>query len=197
MSALTVDHSTADGHEWDGLVRIWQETDAPEGCKVEIIEGIVTVAPPPSNAHNDIADQVTRELYQVIPRQWGIYQTLGTAVPSRDGLYIPDIAVAPKEVLRTGKDNCIPASAAELIVEITSKSNAVNDRIKKAAGYAQSGAPLYLLIDGWAPGGPTITLYGEPQRDVYRVLRACKFGDAIELPEPFRLKLDTSEFPAG
>lgn len=55
MSALTVDHSTADGHEWDDLVRIWQETDAPEGCKVEIIEGIVTVAPPPSNAHNDIA----------------------------------------------------------------------------------------------------------------------------------------------
>ena len=37
MSALTVDHSTAGGHEWDGLVRIWQETDAPEGCKVEIL----------------------------------------------------------------------------------------------------------------------------------------------------------------
>lgn len=48
MSALAVDHTTANGHEWDDLVRIWQETDAPEGCEVEIIEGIVTVAPPPS-----------------------------------------------------------------------------------------------------------------------------------------------------
>ncbi|KRC95731.1 MULTISPECIES: Uma2 family endonuclease [unclassified Streptomyces] len=197
MSALTVDHSTAGGHEWDGLVRIWQETDAPEGCKVEIIEGIVTVAPPPSNAHNDIADQVQRELYRVIPREWGIYQSLGTAVPSRVGLYIPDIAVAPKEVLRTEAGNCVPASEAELIVEITSKANASNDRIRKAAGYAQAGVPLYLLIDSWAPGGPTVTLYGEPQGDVYRVLRAGKFGDTVELPEPFGLKLDTADFPAG
>ncbi|MGJ5753764.1 putative restriction endonuclease [Streptomyces puniciscabiei] len=197
MSALTVDHSTASGHEWDDVVRIWQETDAPEGCKVEIIEGIVTVAPPPSNAHNDIADLVQRELYQVIPRDWGIYQTLGTAVPSRGGLYMPDLAVAPREVLRAEKRNYIPAAAAELVVEITSKSNASNDRIKKAAGYAQAGVPLYLLIDNWAPGGPTITLYGEPHGDVYRVLRAGKFGDEFLLPEPFSLKLDTSEFPVG
>ncbi|MBL3667917.1 Uma2 family endonuclease [Streptomyces sp. M2CJ-2] len=197
MSALTVDYSMASGHEWDGLVRIWQETDAPEGCKVEVIEGIVTVAPPPSNAHNDIADLVQRSLYEVITKDWGIYQTLGTAVPSRDGLYIPDLAVAPKKVLRAEKGNYIAAAAAELIVEITSKSNATNDRIKKAAGYAQAGVPLYLLIDGWAPGGPTITLYGEPQGSVYRVLRAGKFGDRIELPEPFNLTLDTAEFLEG
>ncbi|MFF9111720.1 MULTISPECIES: Uma2 family endonuclease [unclassified Streptomyces] len=195
MSALTVDHSTAGGREWDGLVRIWEETDAPEGCKVEIIEGIVTVAPPPSNDHNDIADLVQRSLYEVIPKSWGIYRTLGTAVPSRDGLYIPDIAVAPREVLRAQKSHYIAAAAAELVVEITSKSNASNDRIKKAAGYAQAGVPLYLLIDHWAPGGPTITLYGEPHGDVYRVLRAGKFGVTISLPKPFDLDLDTSEFP--
>lgn len=198
MSGLTVDYPGANGHEWDGLVRVWKETDAPEGCKVEIIEGIVTVAPPQSNAHNDIADLVQRRLYQVIPEDWGIYQTLGTAVPSRDGLYIPDIAVAPRDVLRTGKgSNYVPAAAAELIVEITSKSNASNDRIKKAAAYAQAGVPLYLLIDHWAPGGPTVTLYGEPHGDVYRVLRAGKFGEQILLPKPFDLKLDTSLFPVG
>ncbi|MGW7254187.1 Uma2 family endonuclease [Streptomyces sp. NPDC054834] len=199
MSALTVDHSTASGHEWDGLVRIWEETDAPEGCKVEIIEGLVTVAPPPSNDHNDIADLVQRSLYAVIPKNWGIYQTLGTAVPSRGGLYIPDIAVAPREVLRAQKSSYISAAAAELVVEITSKSNANNDRIKKAAGYAQAGVPLYLLIDNWAPGGPTITLYGEPQGQVYRVLRAGKFGVTIFLPKPFELELDldTSDFPVG
>jgi Uma2 family endonuclease len=195
MSALAVDHATASGHEWDDLVRIWEQTDAPEGCKVEIIEGIVTVAPPPSNAHNDIADRVQRRLYQVIPEDWGIYQTLGTAVPSRDGLYIPDIAVAPREALHADEGTYIPAAAAELVVEITSKSNASNDRIKKAAGYAQAGVPLYLLIDSWAPGGPTVTLYGEPKGDVYRVLHAGKFGDQIALPEPFDVTLDTSVFP--
>ncbi|MGW4030037.1 Uma2 family endonuclease [Streptomyces sp. NPDC004838] len=195
MGALTVDHDTAGGHEWDDLVRIWQETDAPEGCKVEIIEGIVTVSPPPSNAHNDIADTVQRRLYGVIPEDWGIYQTLGTAVPSRDGLYIPDLAVTPKAVLRSESGHYIPAAAAELIVEITSKPTAGNDRIKKAAGYAQAGVPLYLLIDSWAPGGPTVTLYGEPKNGVYRVLQAGKFGDVIRLPEPFAVDLDTASFP--
>lgn len=115
MGALTVDHMAASGHEWDDLVRIWQETDAPEGCKVEI----------------------------------------------------------------------------------TSRSNAINDRMKKTAGCAQAGVPLYLLIDGWAPAGPTITFYGEPHGDVYRVLRAGKFGEPILLPEPFHLELETDEFPTG
>lgn len=196
MSALTVDHSTAGGHEWDELVRIWQETDAPEGCKVEIIEGIVTVAPPPSHAHNDIADLVQRRLYEVIPNDWGVYQSLGVALPARDGLYIPDLAVAPKQALRATEGHCVPADAVELVVEITSRSNASNDRIKKAAGYAQAGVPLALLIDSWAPGGPTITLYGEPQGGVHRVLRAGKFGDTLTLPKPFHLDLDTGDFPA-
>ncbi|SCD68938.1 hypothetical protein GA0115239_105815 [Streptomyces sp. BpilaLS-43] len=41
-SALTVDPVPGCGQDWDALVRIWEETDAPEGCKVEIIEATVT-----------------------------------------------------------------------------------------------------------------------------------------------------------
>jgi Uma2 family endonuclease len=200
VSALTVDHTGHDsdhtGHdrEWDDLVRIWEETDAPEGCKVEIIEGIVTVAPPPSNAHNRIASRVLRQLSAVLPEDWGIYQTLGTAVPSRDGLYIPDLAVAPEAALAE-PGHCISLSAAELIVEITSKGNARHDRVQKAAGYAEAGVPLYLLIDGWARGGPAVTLFGEPRKGLYMVLQAGKFGDPIRLPAPIGLDLDTSSFP--
>ncbi|MFE7975250.1 Uma2 family endonuclease [Streptomyces shenzhenensis] len=194
MSALTVSQNP--DQTWDDLVRYWEEMEWPEGSKVEIIEGIITVSPPPSNAHNDIADLVQRELYQVIPRHWGIYQTLGTAVPSCDGLYMPDLVVAPREVLRAEKRDYVPAAAAELIVEVTSRLHASNDRIGKAAGYAQAGVPLYLLIDSWAPGGPTVTLYGEPKDEVYRVLGAVKFGDPVTLPEPFGLRIDTGEFPA-
>jgi len=58
-----------------------------------------------------------------------------------------------------------------------------------------AGIPLYLLVDRWAPGGPTATLYGEPKGDVYTVLSAVEFGDPIKLPEPFGLTLDTGEFP--
>ncbi|MCD2464851.1 MULTISPECIES: Uma2 family endonuclease [unclassified Streptomyces] len=195
MSALTVDHSSYD-HGWDDLVRIWEETDAPEGCKVEIIEGIITVSPSPASRHNSIASRVHRRLVLGIPEEWGVVQTLAIAVPARRGMFVPDLAVLPFAVL-DGPGQYVAADAVELVAEVTSPSNANHDRISKAAGYAAAGIPLYLLIDAYAPGGPTVTLYGEPKGDVYRVLRAVPFGEEIHLPAPFDLALDTAEFPVS
>ncbi|MEU4682402.1 Uma2 family endonuclease [Streptomyces xinghaiensis] len=196
MSAPGVDHQSGNGYEWDDLVRFWKETDAPEGCRVEIIEGIITVSPPPANDHNNIADDIQRLLYTVIPREWGIYQTQGVSVPGRKGLFIPDLAVIPKEALDAPGYE-IPAGHARLIVEITSESNARTDRLSKPRAYASAGVPLYLLVDAWAPGGPTVTLYGEPVGDVYRLLQAGKFGDGIHVPPPFDLVIDTGVFPVA
>lgn len=193
VSALTVDYDP--GQSWDDLVRLWEESNWPEGCRVEIIEGIITVSPAPANRHNSIAAKVHRALLGVIPEDWNPHQTLGVAIPSRLGLYIPDLVVVPDAVVDLEPGNFVPASAAELVVEITSKANAVHDRVTKAAGYAAAGVPLYLLIDRWAPAGPTATLYGEPKGDVYRVLHTAKFGEVIRLPDPFGLALDTGLFP--
>ncbi|MER5358642.1 Uma2 family endonuclease [Streptomyces sp. NPDC002785] len=196
MSALTVDSVPGNGQGWDDLVRIWEETDAPEGCKVEIIEGIVTVSPPPSKDHNTTAALLQRRLYTVIPEDWEIYQTLGVAVPGRAGLYIPDLVVVPRAVA-TGPGNRVPAEEARLVVEITSQANANHDRIGKAHGYAKAGVELFLLLDPWHSGRPTATLYGEPADGTYRVLDAVEYGDKLTLPEPFALDLDTGVFPVS
>ncbi|OIJ91207.1 Uma2 family endonuclease [Streptomyces colonosanans] len=192
MSALTV--SQEPDRNWDDLVRFWEEMEWPEGSKVEIIEGIVTVSPAPACRHNVIAERIQRRLYSVIPDDWGIYQTLAIAVPSRLGMLIPDLVVTP---LPDGADadTHIPAALAELVVEVTSRSSVRHDRVSKTAAYATAGIPFYLLVDRWATGGPTATLYGEPNGDVYRVLSAVKFGDTIKLPAPFDLVIDTGEFP--
>ncbi|MGY5116584.1 Uma2 family endonuclease [Streptomyces sp. 900105755] len=192
MSAPTVGRDPE--QSWDELVQFWEEMEWPEGSKVEIIEGIVTVSPAPAYRHNDIAERIQRRLYSVIPEDWGVYQTLSIAVPSRLGMFIPDIVVAPRQT-DSDVDSHIPAGLAELVVEVTSKANARHDRVSKPAAYATAGIPLYLLVDRWAPGGPTATLYGEPKGDVYRVLSAVKFGDPLKLPEPFDLTIDTAEFP--
>ncbi|MDR3083123.1 MAG: Uma2 family endonuclease [Streptomyces sp.] len=194
MSALTV--SQEPDRSWDDLVRFWEEMEWPEGSKVEIIEGIVTVSPAPAYWHNVIAERIQRQLYSVIPDDWGVFQTLAIAVPSRLGMLIPDIVVAPRGRDRAEADTYIPAALAELVVEVTSRSNARHDRVSKPAAYATAGIPLYLLVDRCAPGGPTATLYGEPKGDIYQVLSAVKFGDAIKLPAPFDLVIDTGEFPA-
>ncbi|MDT3398663.1 Uma2 family endonuclease [Streptomyces sp. B1866] len=198
MSALTVDHISATGRdEWDDLVRLSREPGFPEGCKVEIIEGIITVAPPPSNNHNRIADKVQRRLYSVIPEDWGIFQTLGVIQPAHRNLYIPDLAVVPHAALDAlgPSGDYAPLTDAELVVEITSKSNARHDRKEKLAGYARAGVPLYLLVDAWVRGGPVVTLFGNPESHIYQVLQTVGFGKEIHLPKPFDLTLDTAIFP--
>ncbi|MGW3318308.1 Uma2 family endonuclease [Streptomyces fungicidicus] len=193
MSALTVSQDPE--QSWDDLVRFWEEMEWPEGSKVEIIEGIITVSPAPAYRHNVIAARIQRRLYSVIPEDWEIFHTLAIAVPSRLGMLIPDLVVAPVRD-HTESDSHIPAALAELVVEVTSKSNARHDRVSKPAAYATAGIPLYLLVDRWAPDGPTATLYGEPEGDVYRPLATAKFGEPLKLPAPFGLVIDTSEFPA-
>ncbi|WP_128380775.1 Uma2 family endonuclease [Streptomyces cavernae] len=193
MRALTV--SQEPDQSWDDLVRFWEGMEWPEGSKVEIIEGIITVSPAPASGHNVIASRIHRRLLSVIPEEWEVCQTLAVAVPSRLGMFIPDLVVV-RELDGEGEATHIPAGMAELAVEITSKSNARHDRVSKPTGYAAAGVPLYLLVDRWAERGPTVTLYGQPKGGVYRVLSTVKFGEPIKLPAPFDLVIDTSEFPA-
>ncbi|TWF85614.1 Uma2 family endonuclease [Streptomyces capillispiralis] len=192
VSALTVSQDPE--QSWNDLVRFWEGMEWPEGSKVEIIEGIITVSPAPAYRHNVIAARIQRRLYSVIPDDWEIFQTLAIAVPSRLGMLIPDLVVAPVRE-HTESDTHIPAALAELVVEVTSKSNARDDRVSEPAAYATAGIPLYLLVDRWAPDGPAVTLYGEPKGDVHRPLSTAKFGEPIKLPAPFDLVIDTGEFP--
>ncbi|MFJ7127842.1 Uma2 family endonuclease [Streptomyces sp. NPDC098101] len=111
-------------------------------------------------------------------------------------MYVPDLLVAPKTALH-GPGFSFPASEAELVVEITSQSNANHDRVAKLHGYATAAVPLYLLIDRRHSDRPTATLYGEPENGLYRVLDAVEFGRELHLPAPFDLTLDTGTFPLG
>ncbi|MCX3059358.1 Uma2 family endonuclease [Streptomyces beihaiensis] len=193
MSALAVEPDPTQGPGWDEAVRLWEETDGPEGCKVEIIEGIVTSAPPPSEKHNDAAELVQRLLYSVVSDEYGIYRTLGLVAADAAGLYIPDLCVVPRAALREGRR--VQAAEAELVVGITSAGNANHDRIQKAHGYAVAGVPLYLLLDPWHSGRPTATLYGEPHHGTYRVLDSVEYGKQLTLPAPFDVVLDTNVLP--
>lgn len=197
MSALTVHEVPAqdEDQEWEGLVRVWEQTDAPEGCKVEIIEGIITVAPMPTSNHNAIVSRIHRFLVKSIPEELGVFQNQSITVPTGKGTYVPDLLVAPQEAVDGVPVPGTPVDVVDLVVEVTSPSNASHDRKSKRIGYAQAAVPLYLLVDLHAPSGPLVTLYGEPSGDVYKVLSEGKFGEEIHLPAPFELTLDTSEFP--
>ncbi|MEW2075994.1 Uma2 family endonuclease [Streptomyces sp. NPDC013433] len=194
MDVCDGDYVKAD-NEWDELRWIRERTDAPKGCRVEIVEGLVTVTPLARARHHIIAAQVHRRLHEAIPEDWGAHQWWDIAVPERLGLYVPDLVVVRENTGDIGDGGLCPAAAAELVVEITSKATASRDRTVKPEGCATGGVPLYLLIDGLAPGGPAFTLHGAPENGVYRVLDAGPFGEPIKLPAPFDLVIDTASSP--
>ncbi|MFH9043121.1 Uma2 family endonuclease [Streptomyces sp. NPDC017966] len=152
MDVCDGDYVKAD-NEWDELRWIRERTDAPKGCRVEIVEGLVTVTPLARARHHIIAAQVHRRLHEATPEDWGAHQWWDIAVPERLGLYVPDLVVVRENTGGTGDGGLCPAAAAELVVEITSKATASRDRTVKPEACATGGVPLYLLIDGLAPGG--------------------------------------------
>ncbi|MFI2257824.1 Uma2 family endonuclease [Streptomyces tubercidicus] len=196
MIALAAEHFPQEGRVQDALVRIREDTEAPEGCMVEIVDGVVTVAPPRGITQNVIVCKLQRSLYCAMPDDWGAYQKLGLALPAGHGISVPHLVVAPEAALSANR-HVTPASAAELVVEIASVASAVHARVQKPAGYACAGVPFYLLVDQWARGGPAVTLYGEPEGHTYRTLSAVKFGEPIQLPAPFEVAVDTALFPEG
>ncbi|WP_052848549.1 Uma2 family endonuclease [Streptomyces avicenniae] len=192
MSVATVQQQDSE-YGWDDLVRGWEELDAPEGYKAEIIEGIIALSPPPSMRHNHIASELHGQLFTALGREWGIYQTLGVAAPPRAGLYSPDLVVVPKTAVNTD-GHYVMADMVELVVEITSPSSLRHDRVAKPAGYAAAAVPLYLLVDPFDAHGPLITLYGNPIADAYETLASVKFGETVSLPKPLGGVLETKDF---
>ncbi|MBY8883950.1 Uma2 family endonuclease [Streptomyces sp. PTM05] len=197
MSALPIEPPQDDGYSWDELVGIWATMDHPEGCKVEIIDGSITVTPSPANQHSSIVFKLLRMLVKAIPDELGVYTTLDVAVPAYGNLYVPDLVVIPEDVVDHTPGHYVAADQVLLAIEVTSPSNARRDRITKLAGYATGGVPLYLLVDRWAPGGPLVTLFGEPEEHTYKTLQTAKFGDQVHLPAPFDLTIDTGAFPGS
>lgn len=178
---------------WNGLLQTWRELDVPHGWRAEIIEDGITMTPPPSHEHNDIASLVDRTLSRALPDEFRVYQTLGVAIPVVDQLYIPDVCVVPVDARSHGPE--VTAALLLLAVEITSKNNANHDRKTKKWAYAHGPVPLYLLIDRYDEDGPAVTLYSDPRDGHYQRLLRVPFGDPIALPVPLDLTLETADFP--
>ncbi|WP_392752310.1 Uma2 family endonuclease [Streptomyces sp. LN590] len=201
MTAAMVENDQAsEGRPWDYLLQTWRELDVPEGWRAEIDEGQIVLVPPPHAHHNGIAAKVQRRLYRDLPEEVEIYQTLGIHAAPLDKLYVPDLVVMPSELIDAAdpeSSDPMDASDALLIVEITSKGNAREDRTKKYRAYARAAVPMYLLIDRFDTRGAMATLFTEPNEDgTYKRSDAVPFGKPLTLPEPFGTTLPTADFPA-
>lgn len=182
-----------------------------DGTRVEVVGGEIVVSPGPTVGHNGIVRDVERGVFAAELSDetfvWRSVQTTDLNMFDIGDGYIPDLILLEEPILREARASearhLLPHQV-DMVVEVTSISTAVNDRVPNArrrpmgtkwSGYAHAGIPFYLLIDR-DPRVAKTTLYGEPDRrsGVYGELRSWDFGETVQLDAPFGFHFSTEQW---
>lgn len=149
MSAAAVEHPCDDGPE-PLLVTATRLAEQHPGYRVEIIGGVITVAPPPDGPH---ADALTTLMIPFLSAglhgpESRVLQGIGLWLPGGPEDYaIPDLALVDADFdERPIEYNCYDPAVFRLVLEVTS-SNYNSDLRHKVAAYAEAKVPVYVILD--------------------------------------------------
>ena len=183
----------------------------PHDCtRVEVIGGEIVVSPGSTVGHNgivqDIADSSVEARIASPGFSWRCVHTTDLNLSEIQDGYIPDLLIVDPRILtdarRAEAPHLFPQQVG-LVVEVTSRSNAADDRrptLMRSAdtkwnGYAKVGIPYYLLVDR-DPRAAQTRLYSnpDPSTGAYMHDVTWDFGHTIRLPEPFGFEIPTDEW---
>lgn len=92
-------------------------------------------------------------------------------------------------------ENEVYGHCALLVAEVVSSASRHRDLVEKARAAAQTGVPLYLVIDP-CTAPRALTLYSDPQDDACRSRTQAAAGKALALPGQFAIELDVKDLLA-
>ena len=188
------------------------ELDIPDDgrTRIEIIGGVIVLSPGPLADHAGIASDI-RDAFTLVRASnkdypWRCVENLDFNLRHVGDGYIPDLTVLSADdfaAARATHARNVIAEQVRMVVEITSKSTASDDREPdvddgkptKWSGYAREGVEFYLLVDR-DPKSLGTTLYSNPHlaRGFYQSKKQWSFGEAITLPDPFNVEIPTDEW---
>ncbi|MFJ8882869.1 Uma2 family endonuclease [Streptomyces sp. NPDC102402] len=149
MSAAAVEHPCDDEPE-PMLVTANRLMEQLPGYRVEIIGGVITVAPPPDGPH---ANALTTLMVPFLAaglhgEETAVLQSIGLWLPGGPEDYaIPDLAIVDADFdEHLIENNCYDPVAFRLVLEVTS-SNYKSDLRNKVATYAEAKIPVYVILD--------------------------------------------------
>lgn len=151
-----------------------------ESLGLEYVNNTLGVKPLPDGNHGRIIAWLTRVCIQARPELW-LYPDQGLKIQTcRTGRARPDGALVPLDAF-VGEGEWAEPDKVLMAVEVTSYDNDTNnrDRREKPAAYAQSGIPVYLLIDR---DTCEVAVHSEPDGQRYETIRIVPFGKRVELP---------------
>lgn len=167
--------------------------------KVEILGGEIIVSPLARTLHDRIVNRLHSHLVRTLDEDaYDLTQRVEFVVDEANSPQ-PDLAIMDAALRDETLDATeYAAKDALLVVEVTSPSNCTDDRKwgRKYKAYAKGRVPIYLLVDPHAPTGPEITVFTQPNGLRYVAAATVKFGEPLNLPEPFAaVAIDSGRFP--
>ncbi|MFI6346606.1 Uma2 family endonuclease [Streptomyces sp. NPDC050560] len=173
--------------EFDELTRILARST--EGIRLELIDGKIRSRVVPDGDHARIIQWLLRLCIQHRPELF-LHPEQGLKVQTyRSGRARPDAVLAGSEAF-VGQGEWAAPEGALMAVEVTSYDADTDerDRVQKPRAYAETGIPVYLLIDR---DTCEVTVHSEPDGVRYESVRRVPFGKPVDLPEPVGITLDT------
>ncbi|MFY0510136.1 Uma2 family endonuclease [Streptomyces anulatus] len=179
-----VPHAQLSVEDFEQLART-----SPETVTLELINGKLEVKPVPDGDHDEIIMWVAMQCMRQQP-DLRLYRERGLRIGGyRNGRARPDGTLA-RAGRFAGDGEWSNPDRILMTVEVTSHDHDTDsrDRTEKRDGYAAAGIPVYLLVDR-----DTLVVHSEPDKGRYRQQHSYDYGDAVPLPGPVDITLDTEE----
>jgi Uma2 family endonuclease len=157
--------------------------DQHPGYRVEIIGGVITIAPLTDGRHADVLTKVMVHLFaaDLDGEETDVLQRIGLWLPGGPEDYaIPDLAIVDADFdAHLIENNCYDPAVFRLVLEVTS-SNYNNDLRNKVAAYSEAKIPVYVIIDRKHGRVHVLT---EPMGGGYDSHQVYAPGQTVTLPE--------------
>jgi Uma2 family endonuclease len=138
----------------DHLVTLDEWKALPEDNRywVELVEGVLHVAPRPLTFHQRAMNNLCCSLEDQLPRQFSALSEVEVVITGSPlaTVRIPDVVVVDTELADTNPARYKPSDVS-LAVEVLSDGTARTDKVTKFAEYADAGIANYWIVDLDAP----------------------------------------------
>ncbi|MFD9863542.1 Uma2 family endonuclease [Streptomyces alboflavus] len=181
-----------DNAEWslDDWFELFEQA-IPEGIKVEVVEGAVSMVP-----QRNVHWQIIRKILYALDDRFGRDTLAMTDVridfPGYKNGFCPDMAKL-RDGAEPDEEGRWRYADVEFVAEVISRGTGLHDYGPKKTAYAEAGVAVYLIAD---PYQGRCHVYTNPKSGEYLTESKSPFGDAIDLTGTVvDLVLKTDGFP--
>ncbi|WP_315902800.1 Uma2 family endonuclease [Streptomyces salinarius] len=160
-----------------------------EEARLEFIGGRFGRKVWPDGPRGCVVQWLTRSCLSQRPELWlDSRQGLGVG-RHREGRARPDGSLVPSHAFAGAGEWADPAPVL-MVVEVTSYDSDTDrrDRVDKPRAYAETGIPVYLLVDR---DTCEVKVHSRPDGGRYETVQTLPFGKEVVLPDPVGISLDT------